>query len=235
MQWSRLKAQIEGRFADTVRRRVALHDTWYRTGGRDHDGRVWLTVDGQEAANFCDFRYWKDAAPLEAEARRRGIEFSYDAAHGVVNARGVFNRSDAYEALNESLSFSVDDMLRSESGIVRALAMLDRRLGKRRLARVILADDEIPLVRACFALRCEAEGITPDDAGPLLIGPPDHYSAENVARRVDNKRRLYQDIPGPASRREALLRSFEEETSNPHRSLSPAKPANGNGGGVRHD
>ncbi len=69
------------------------------------------------------------------------------------------SRCEFHRALWDSLSLSIDDMLHSENGIIRALAMLDRRLGKRRLLALDLPDDELPLVRTLYALRCEAEGI----------------------------------------------------------------------------
>lgn len=40
-----------------------------------------------------------------------------------------------------------------------ALAVLDGRLGKRRLRALALPSDEHPLVRAMFTLRCDVEGI----------------------------------------------------------------------------
>jgi len=43
--------------------------------------------------------------------------------------------------------------------LIRAFAMLDSRLGKRRLRTLRLANDEHPLVRQFYDLRCEAEGI----------------------------------------------------------------------------
>lgn len=221
MQWSKLKRQIEERFAAALQRRVAIHDTWYRHAGRDRDGRMWLTVDGQEIANFCMFRYWNAARPLIDHARRSGLEFPYDAAGEKLNAEGVFSQSDAQGALRESLSLSIDDMLRSSVGIIRALAMLDSRLGKRRLSRLSFAADEITLVRACYRVRCEAEGIMPGTEGEQQIGPPARYSEEAISDRVGRKRRFYKRIPMISPRkRDELVRRYEQETSNPMKKLN---------------
>jgi len=55
---------------------------------------------------------------------------------------------------------SLDDALVSENPIVRALSMVDRRLGKRRLRQIDLTNGEHPLVRMLFRLRCDAERLT---------------------------------------------------------------------------
>ena len=60
-----------------------------------------------------------------------------------------------------SLLLSIDEALKSDNIFIRAFAMLDSRLGKRRLRTMHLSDDEHLLVRQFYDLRCEAEGITP--------------------------------------------------------------------------
>jgi hypothetical protein len=42
---------------------------------------------------------------------------------------------------------------------VRALAIIDRRVGKRRLRMLEVGPLEHPLVRQLYQLRCEAEGV----------------------------------------------------------------------------
>ena len=67
-------------------------------------------------------------------------------------------RGDANQALSDYLKLSIDDAIKSDNPIIRSLAILDRRFGRRRLAQF---DDskEHPMVRELYRLRCEAEGI----------------------------------------------------------------------------
>jgi hypothetical protein len=46
---------------------------------------------------------------------------------------------------------------------VQALAMFDRRVGKRRLAKMSV-ENEHPLVRKFYELRCQAEGLSHAEA-----------------------------------------------------------------------
>jgi hypothetical protein len=71
-----------------------------------------------------------------------------------VVSQGFFERSiEAYPSL------SLDDALQSSNFIHRALAMVDRRLGKRRLKTLPFRTDEHPLVLKLYEYRCASEGI----------------------------------------------------------------------------
>ena len=61
--------------------------------------------------------------------------------------------------LKRYLALSIEDALISDRPLVRALAVIDRRAGKRRLRRLEIGPEEHPLVRELYQLRCEAEGI----------------------------------------------------------------------------
>jgi len=60
--------------------------------------------------------------------------------------------------MHEYQSLSINEILTSGNVIIRALGMLDRRLGIRRLQK-INAESEHSLVRATYVFRCKAEGV----------------------------------------------------------------------------
>jgi hypothetical protein len=57
------------------------------------------------------------------------------------------------------LSLSIDDALTSPNYVARALAMLDRRFGRRRLRVWEPTAEQHKLVVRMYRLRCEAEGL----------------------------------------------------------------------------
>jgi hypothetical protein len=124
-------------------------------------GRAWLTVDGKEVASFCEFDFenaWRD------EGRRQGAAgrpFT-DSAHAVIRAAGVRDKPDLLDAMGTSIGSSIAQLLASPDPLVRALAMLDRRLGRRRLASFDVKSEH-PLVVALYRLRCEAEAARPQE------------------------------------------------------------------------
>jgi hypothetical protein len=146
MQWSKLRSTVESRFAPALGRRVSLHQARYRYT-REEVGRVWISVDGRDSASFA----------TGAAARDTGDE-------GELRASGVYSDQDAIAELEAFLSMPVEEALAAPSPLLRALAVLDARVGKRRLKAMAASPDEHPLVRTLLAVRCDAEGVR--------VGPP---------------------------------------------------------------
>ncbi|MBW3599575.1 MAG: hypothetical protein KY475_20175 [Planctomycetes bacterium] len=136
MRWSKLKQQVESMFADGVRGRVALWTTRYEKA-HDRFGRSWITVDGREIVNMSNYLPCGDSVADGNPGRF---------------AAGVFAGYDLPSAMRQYLTLSIDDAIASSNPLIRALAVLDRRAGERRLARIDPAS-EVPLVRELLALR----------------------------------------------------------------------------------
>ena len=169
MNWSKLKSLVEGRQARSVRARVTLHQARYRRT-QEEVGRVWLAVDGRQVASFTT-QMWQRvpelADKLLGERRPWGVwseEFAKATADAQDQLRAAGEVTDAVAIadLEGYLSSTVEDALASPSPLVRGLAMLDARLGKRRLRAIRLESSEHPLVREMYVLRCEAEGLGSD-------------------------------------------------------------------------
>ena len=153
MQWSRLKKMIEDRICDSLRGSIDLHATSYRDG-YDVTGRYWIVVDGERVFSAYTARgsrqYW--------ETSSGAIDLGADAEGSMVaRERPDLAGSDAHhrftDALERYLSLSIDDALDDPDEVIRALAMIDRRLGTRRLRSLRISDDEHPLVRYMYELR----------------------------------------------------------------------------------
>ncbi len=165
MKWSKLKKRIEDGFADSVRGRVEVLATRYRDS-HDAAGEVWVTIDGNKVFGAADFSYYKEhgaeaarferngAFPSGSDAQRREEITDRELEH-----RGVVASWSAMGSLFDYLNMSIDAILSSDDGVIRAFGMLDRRVGKRRLAD-LSDDDGHPLVVAFRDLRLSAEGMT---------------------------------------------------------------------------
>jgi hypothetical protein len=140
MQWSQLKHRIEEQFAPALGGRLQIHYTVYRNL-TEGDGRAWLTWDKEELFSRADMpSREKLGAPFTPDA-----EF-YDSAR---NLLGV---------LHDYLRTPFADLLASPEPLVRALAIADRRLGRRRFEKLTAHDIAPPLARRVYVLRAEAEG-----------------------------------------------------------------------------
>jgi hypothetical protein len=171
MQWSKLKKSVEAHFAPAVAGRVELRSTSYRHV-HDGEGRGWITIDKEEVHDFSTLKYFVERNNLaggirkanraedwmDPEQRAQYFEAG-EAADEILEKKGVVSKGWYEWSLREYLELTVEDALASDNFIHRGLAVLDRRLGKRRLKEIELPPTEHPLVQRLLAFRRQAEGL----------------------------------------------------------------------------
>ncbi len=136
MSWSKLRKSVESLFADHVRGRLGIHTAVY--GSSYVDARSWLSIDGEQIVNMPGAYDWEDFQP------------------GECNEQSRYSPRWLEASLLDYRNLSIDEILRSDDSLIRALGMLDRRVGKRRLAKMDLSE-AAPLVKYLYLFRCEAE------------------------------------------------------------------------------
>jgi hypothetical protein len=174
MKWSQLKVRIESMFADSVAGRVEVWNTRYRKTHEwenEEQGEAWITIDKRRIYDMGDATYrnqlYYEGLRLQSETdcldytdpnQIEGYNKAWDEAQQIGHDRGIFSREYFNKSLFNFLNLSIDVAIKSDNPIIRALSILDRRFGKRRL---IEFDDstENPLVKTLYRFRCEAEGI----------------------------------------------------------------------------
>jgi hypothetical protein len=133
MAWTRLKAKVEELFATSLRGRVTIHMTSYR-GGVSEGGRGWLLIDRAELP-LAAIQPW-DAEPTP----------------------GHHTQWSLHDALVAYLALAFPAAVSSTDPVHRGLALIDRRLGRRRFEALRLSPEEHPVVVRLYRLRAEAEG-----------------------------------------------------------------------------
>ena len=177
MKWSKLKKIAEGLLADSLQGHVHYHTTRYHisSGGHENHGRAWITFDGEELCSFSEVAWETERDRLTSELRRlnRAEDYrepeqseeyyrAYEEAGRILELRGLYSRAHFTSALYHYVNMPLEEALTSDDPLLRALAMFDRRVGKRRLRRLIFTGDRFDLARRFHLIRCEAEGIAPD-------------------------------------------------------------------------
>lgn len=142
MRWSKVRKRIESEFAPELQNRVCVHIT--REHFRSRCGRGWITIDGKEIANFCDWSYYYTYA---------GHKETYkDALAGY----GEFRAWDFKEACWEILHDGIEPAIQSGDDLKMSLVVLHRRFGKRRLQELINRKESLhPLVRFLAQFRTD--------------------------------------------------------------------------------
>jgi hypothetical protein len=77
--------------------------------------------------------------------------------HGEPRAPGQHDQWSIHDGLTAYLDLKIDQALISPEPLHRALAMIDRRLGRRRFEALKLSANEHPWVRQLHELRASAE------------------------------------------------------------------------------
>jgi hypothetical protein len=170
MQWSKLRQLLENNLSPSLKGRVQLHSTRYR-GTHDEEGRAWITVDKKDIFSMCTVNWlWKHYhLEKEIEVANNGEQpdpgvgnryfFMDDSSQQTLRKQGIYSQYEFYEAANTFIGLPIHDALQSENILIRALAILDKRVGKRTLSRLCDFGIADPLLRFLYHLRCDAEGI----------------------------------------------------------------------------
>ncbi|MCB1035520.1 MAG: hypothetical protein KDD47_16980 [Acidobacteria bacterium] len=140
MRWTQLKKTLEDRFSEPLRGRIRLGSTRYRVGPTCAD-RGWIEVDGKEVATFNSAAAWSKHGAVyhestATECLTHPALAPEERTEGRLVEPGEFSRLDFHEACWAALKLPVQEALESSNPLVLTLALLDGRVGQRRLARM---------------------------------------------------------------------------------------------------
>lgn len=166
-RWSAIRVKLEQEhLALALRGRIQYFATSY-SKCPDHEGRAAVRVDGREI--FKSSYYESCFAEWSAckEIDKYNIDLSFKERCELVRQKvldgGDFDQRDFYNAFCEFDNQSIEMSLVSSNPIVRMFAILDRRVGKRKLISLSSTmESELPWLRMFYRLRCDAENITLD-------------------------------------------------------------------------
>lgn len=157
MQWSKRKKRVESFFADSVKGRVELRTTHYRST-HDQQGRGYITFDKNEVWSMCTLSFYS------VEYERIDVLVSevitpYQAqllAHEQLKSEGRLSQYLYYESLDEYCDNTIEESLTSPNLLIRCLALLDSRLGQRRIRKIDL-DKESPMFAKFYKIRRQCD------------------------------------------------------------------------------
>lgn len=161
--WSGIRNKLEKEYlAESLKGRVTYFATSY-SYAPDHVGRAAIRVDGEEVLKSDYFKkhfiQWECYQELEQSEECSRIDTWMKAWDEAVN-RGGFDNHSFYNAFDEFDNQSIEESLESQNVLVRIFAVLDRRVGKRRLKKLSKVwENEPQYLRYFLNLRMEAESI----------------------------------------------------------------------------
>ena len=157
--WSKMRSKLENDYlAKVLRGRIRYFATSY-SKYPDHQGRAAILLDGKQVAagSYCE--RWSKAHLLPKDdtfKTRMCTEFPF--IDDIALKYGQFDQRCFYSAFREFDNQSIDISLKSENLTVRIFAVLDRRTGKRTLAKIgENIFDEPEMFQVFYNIRVNAE------------------------------------------------------------------------------
>ncbi|MDE7417080.1 MAG: hypothetical protein K2N44_12430 [Lachnospiraceae bacterium] len=159
--WSGIRHKLENEYlADSLRGHIQYYVTSY-SRSPDHEGRAAIRLDGREIIKGCYWNNWCKAHLFPKDDRyplRMKMEFAY--MDDTAIQLGVFDQRCFYCAFHEFDNQSIEKSLISENMLVRIFALLDRRVGKRRLLKMKDGmENEGETIQCFYAIRAAAENV----------------------------------------------------------------------------
>jgi len=167
-KWSKAKKQLKSFICESLKDRIDFHIINYRKA-HDQLGRAVITVDKKEILSMCTITAEREIYRKEWDIREaQNVEYDvYNGgqnldigiqAHEMIKTEGIFAQYDFFDAVEKYLSSPIEMSLKSSNIIIKALSLLDRRVGKRTLQKLNESTDtEHEIIKYFFKLRCDAE------------------------------------------------------------------------------
>lgn len=122
-------------------------------------GRAWITWDGEEILNFSNQDTWNQYRSYSHEQTQTGY-ITHDTikleerTENSLMEKGEFSKYDFANNAFDFLNLNVQDALKSDNPILRALAVVDKRIGKRSLTDLKKIESH-PMILHLMQLRME--------------------------------------------------------------------------------
>lgn len=158
--WSKMRYKLENEYlAEPLKGHIRYFVCSYNKCP-DHYGRAAILFDGREVIEGSYWEQWVNFHMLSEEERRGRTFICEDgrAPDGIDVKYGMFDQQMFYNSFNEFDNQSIEKSLESDNMLIRIFAILDRRVGRRRLEKMRQGIENEPEVfRKFYDIRMEAK------------------------------------------------------------------------------
>lgn len=163
--WSSMRKALEqDNLCDALKGRIQYFATRYHKVHNEY-GRVAVRYDGEEILSSSSIEILLQECVVRKTFPRPCImqltmsEY-HDAFYDEVYSQGGFDYYALYKAYYYYQNHSIQDSLNSPNPLVRLFAILDKRVGKRTLHKLVNEiNQQPPWLQVFYILRMDAEGI----------------------------------------------------------------------------
>ena len=136
--WSSLNKRLKESLCDELKERITYFYTRFREA-HDAPRCAAIRLDGKELIRFKWINMYEQENDI-SELIKQGIHLSFDKMDEMMKPKwdenGTYDGGDFFRSAAGFLNLSIADALVSEDYIVKILAILDKRVGKRTLEKI---------------------------------------------------------------------------------------------------
>ena len=162
MSWGAMRKVLEqDNICNTLKGRIQYFQTRYRKA-HDQTGRVAVRLDGKEIYQCDYFKFECEYYKIQNEPREKAEKMTSLERHEqiMLSTLSQVGTNDFYKSFYDYHNNSIDKSLTSPNAVVRLFAILDRRVGKRRLHKLLEEIEKQPQwLQVFYKLRMDAEGV----------------------------------------------------------------------------
>ncbi len=172
--WAGLNKWLREHLCDGLEGRITYFLTRYHKVHNSY-GRGAILLDGKELVCFSWIEMYHQEWDVSAQfhkSRSRDWDELYDEMKPKWDANCTYSDMDFLDAALKFRSLSIQDALNSDNYIIKVLAILDKRVGKRTLQEIKQAEEykQYPeWARQFYRLRLDTERISPEKKKPHPI------------------------------------------------------------------
>ena len=155
--WSSLNKQLTDFLCDDLKNRISYFLTRYHKVHNSY-GRAAILLDGKELVCFSWIESYHREQILREAHEKNGVRWDYYTPEMIEkwNENAIYSDWNFLAAATSFLEIPIDTALESDDYVIRILAILDRRVGKRTLKKIKEQGDyqELPdWIRQFYELR----------------------------------------------------------------------------------
>lgn len=136
--WSGLKKQLNEFICEELKNRIAYFLTRYHNVHNSY-GRAAILLDGKELVCFSWIEMYHQDSDLDEQWENPDVrDFDNQELKAKWDMNKTYHDMDFLNAVTEFVNIPIDEALKSENYIIRIFAILDRRVGKRKLEEIAM-------------------------------------------------------------------------------------------------
>ena len=159
ISWSKMRKILEQEnICESLKGRVQYFQTSYGSGSQT---RIAIRVDKKEVLKSSYYPFWRGVVDIATTERAMTGKTDYNSAVNKMRNQG--QDDSFFHSFYQYQNQSIDKSLTDENPFVRLFAIMDRRVGKRTLQKLVHETEKQPAwLQPFYRLRLEADGVLKD-------------------------------------------------------------------------